>query len=117
MTEFVKTPEFSNDLKKIYKRFKSIYKDLQRFKNALELELPKRLSGTVRISRLGHDVKVPIYKVRHFRCQSLKGKGSRSGIRIIYAYEQDEDKVTLIEIYHKNKKENEDRDRILNYFT
>jgi len=80
------------------------------------LELPNHLPGTFRISGLGEEVKVPIYKLKHFRCKSLKGKGSRSGIRVIYAYQQDKDKVTLIEVYHKNKQENENRERILKYF-
>jgi mRNA-degrading endonuclease RelE of RelBE toxin-antitoxin system len=74
------------------------------------------LSGTVQISDIGQDVKDPIYKVRHFRCKALKGKGSRSGIRVIYAYQQDKDKVMLIEMYHKSKQGNENRERILKYF-
>jgi mRNA-degrading endonuclease RelE of RelBE toxin-antitoxin system len=83
----------------------------------LEATLPNHLNGTFQISDLGQDVKVPVYKVKHFRCKALKGKGVKSGIRVIYAYEEYKDMVTLIEIYHKNKKENEDRDRILKYFT
>jgi len=55
----------------------------------LEAELPNHLPGTFRISGLGEEVKVPIYKLKHFRCKSLKRKGSRSGIRVIYAYEND----------------------------
>ena len=42
--------------------------------------------------------------------KALKG-GGRSGIRIIYAYKENEDKVTLIEAYYKGKKENEDREK------
>lgn len=117
MTDFGEIPEFSRDLKKLYKKIRSIYTDLEAFKKALASELPNHLSGTVQISNLGRDVKVPFYKVRHFRCKALKGKGSRSGIRIIYAYEQDKALVTLIEIYHKSKRENENRERILKYFT
>jgi mRNA-degrading endonuclease RelE of RelBE toxin-antitoxin system len=117
MTDFGEIPEFSKDLKKLYKKFRSIYDDLEAFKKALASELPNHLSGTVQISNLGRDVKTPIYKVRHFRCKALKGKGSRSGIRVIYAYEQDKALVTLIEVYHKSKQENENRERILKYFT
>jgi len=117
MTDFGEIPEFARDLKKIHKKFRSIYDDLEAFKKALASELPNHLSGTVQISDLGRDVKDPIYKVRHFRCKALKGKGSRSGIRVIYAYQQDKDKVMLIEIYHKSKQENENRERILKHFT
>jgi mRNA-degrading endonuclease RelE of RelBE toxin-antitoxin system len=70
----------------------------------------------VRISDLGREVKVPIYKLRKFRSRDFKGRGVQSGFRIIYAYEYVEKKVTLIEIYHKNKKNNENRNRILKYF-
>jgi mRNA-degrading endonuclease RelE of RelBE toxin-antitoxin system len=107
MTEFVELHEFSRDIKKIERNFSSIGKDLNVFKEALVSKLPDQLPGTVRISNLGRDVKVPIYKVKHFRCRDLKGKGNRSGIRVIYAYNQDKDEVALIEIYYKGKKENE----------
>ncbi len=115
MTDFEEVPEFSKDVKKLHKKFKSIYGDLETFKKALISELPNRLSGTVRVSNLGQDVKNSIYKVRHFRCKALN-KGSRSGMRIIYAYEQNEEKVTLIEAYYKGSKKNEDRKRIFKYF-
>lgn len=56
-----------------------------------------------------------IYKAKKFACRSLKGKGVRSGIRVIYAYFEDEDKVDLIEIYYKGDKKHEDKKRILQY--
>lgn len=118
MTEFLQVDEFKKDLKKLNKKYKSLNNDLKsNFCEVLDLELPNHLPGTFRISGLGEEVKVPIYKLKHFRCKSLKGKGSRSGIRVIYAYDNDEDKVTLIEIYHKSKQENENRERILKHFT
>ena len=43
---------------------------------------------------------------------SLKGKGAHSGIRVIYAYFEEKDRVELIEIYYKGDKENEERERI-----
>jgi mRNA-degrading endonuclease RelE of RelBE toxin-antitoxin system len=116
MTEFLQVDEFKKDLKKLNKKYKSLNNDLKsNFCEVLEAELPNHLPGAFRISGLGEEVKVPIYKLKHFRCKSLKGKGSRSGIRVIYAYEQDKDKVTLIEMYHKSKQENENRERILKY--
>ncbi len=106
-------------LKKLNKKYKSLNNDLKNnFCEVLDLELPHHLPGTFQISGLGEEVKVPIYKLKHFRCKSLKGKGSRSGIRVIYAYDNDEDKVTLIEIYYKiNEKQNHDKKRILKYFS
>jgi mRNA-degrading endonuclease RelE of RelBE toxin-antitoxin system len=63
------------------------------------------------ISNLG--IEYPeIYKVRKFACKALKGKGAMSGIRVIYAYFPDLDKVEFVEMYFKADQENEDRARV-----
>jgi hypothetical protein len=72
-------------------------------------------SGVVRISNLAID-NPKIYKARKFTCKSLKGTGVKSGIRIIYAYYEEEDIIEFIEIFFKADKENEDRGRILRYY-
>ena len=56
------------------------------------------------------------YKVKKFPCRSLKGKGAKSGIRVIYTYCESENRIELIEIYYKQDKENEDRNRIKKYY-
>ena len=110
--------EFKKDLKKLGKRFKTLEDDLNIFiKSQLKiyhkLEIDNR--GIFRINDLG--IKYPeIYKAKKFTCRSLKGKGVDSGIRIIYAYFKNEDKIELIEIYYKQDKENEDRERIFRYY-
>lgn len=114
MTEFEEAPEFTNEIKKLQKKYKSLYDDLEVFKKALRL-LPDTTPGSRRVSGLGQNVKIPIFKERGFRCKYMK-KGSRSGIRIIYAYEEKENKVTFIEIYYKGKKSSHDKARILKYF-
>lgn len=55
MTDFEEVPEFSKDVKKLHKKFKSIYGDLETFKKALISKLPNQLSGTVRVSNLGQE--------------------------------------------------------------
>jgi len=57
-----------------------------------------------------------IFKSKKFACRSLKGKGVQSGIRVIYAYFNEEDRIELIELYYKGDKEIEDRERILKYY-
>jgi len=110
--------EFKKDLKKLGKRFKTLEDDLNIFiKSQLKiyhkLEIDNR--GIFRINDL--DIKYPeIYKAKKFTCRSLKGKGVYSGIRIIYAYFKNEEKIELIEIYYKQDKENEDRERIFKYY-
>ena len=49
-------------------------------------------------------------------CKSLKGKGVNSGLRLIYAWYEEAQKITFIEIFHKTDKVSEDRDRIRRYF-
>jgi hypothetical protein len=53
---------------------------------------------------------IEIYKLKKFTCKSLKGKGNRSGIRVIYIFENN--KVHFVEIYHKNTKPNMDYKRV-----
>lgn len=68
----------------------------------------------LRISDLG--INSPkIYKAKKFACKALKGKGVQSGIRVIYAYDEDKDRVEFIEVYYKGDKASEDRARILKY--
>ena len=119
--EIRKLNEFERDFKKLLKSFKTLDEDLDSFIN-VQLNLIHKLSkgnigntGIVRISNLDID-RPKIYKARKFACKSLKGKGALSGIRIIYAYFEEEDIIEFIEIYYKGQKENEDRDRILKYY-
>lgn len=111
-------PEFEKDFKKLVKRYTSLEEDLQVFiKVALNVFHKQNVdSGVIlRISDLGiHSPK--IYKAKKFACKALKGKGVQSGIRVIYAYDENEDRVEFIELYYKGDKESEDRERILKYF-
>jgi len=112
--------EFDKEIKKLKKKYRTLEKDLERFLLAQVYmhHIEKHdVKGLYRIAGLGIK-ELKIYKATRFSCQSLGG-GSYSGIRVIYAYseeENDKDKVTLIEIYYKGDKENENRDRILKYF-
>jgi len=111
-------PEFKKDLKKLSKRFRTLEEDLNIFIES-QLKIYHKLGidnhGIFKISDL--NFKSPeIYKARKFACRSLKGKGVYSGIRLIYTYFEDEDKVELIEVYYKQDKEKEDRERILRYY-
>jgi len=113
-----KLTEFERDFRKLVKKFRTLDDDLKTF-IANQLKLTHKLDidnkGVARISDLG--IEYPsIYKARKFTCKSLKGKGSASGIRIIYAYFYKEDIIEFIEIYYKGNKENEDRDRILRHY-
>lgn len=111
-------PEFKKDIKRLLKRFKTLEEDLDNFiKTQLNLyhKLKIDIKGVFPIR--GLKINYPkIYKVKKFACKSLKGKGVYSGIRVIYAYFEEEDKIELIEIYYKGDKKNENRKTILEYY-
>jgi hypothetical protein len=61
-------------------------------------------------------LKTCVIKVKKIACKALKGRGVNSGLRLIYAFFPDEQKIIFIELYHKNDKENEDKKRITDNF-
>ena len=117
-SEIRRLEEFKTDIKRLLKKYRTLEEDLSIF---IEAQLKvyhkqKRNNGGVfRISNLGIE-NPKIYKAKRFACKSLKGTGVRSGIRIIYAYYEEEDTIEFIEIYFKGDKDNEDRERILKYY-
>ena len=107
-------PEFERELKKLKKRYRTLDVDLDIVINTLLVSFHKlkiENEGVLRIDDLG-DIRSPVYKVKKFACRSLKGKGVRTGLRLIYAYIEEEDCIELIEIYMKGDKSTENRDRI-----
>ncbi len=108
-------PEFEKYLKKLLKRFSTLEEDLQTFiKVAMNLFHKQKIDSNAifHIADLG--IKTPkIYKGKKFACRALKGKGAQSGIRVIYAYHEEEDWIEFIEIYYKGDEAGEDRERIM----
>ena len=116
--EISRLPEFDKDMRKLLRRFKTLEDDLRVFiKNELNLyhKITIDNKGVFHVPDL--KIESPnIYKAKKFACRSLKDKGVQSGIRVIYAYFENQDKIELIEIYYKGDKENEDRERISKYY-
>ena len=108
--DFNQLPEFEKDLKFLLKKYRTLNEDLNEIKTILRKKPLERLQFSFRIDNLSLETR--IIKVRKIACKSLKGKGVNSGLRLIYAYFPNEEKITFIELYHKNYKENEDRQRI-----
>jgi len=112
--ELVRLPAFERDIKMVAKKFRTIEDDLGVFiETGLYLfhKLNMDNNGIFRIIGLPFD-NPAVYKAKKFACRSLKGKGVQSGIRVIYAYYCEKDRIELIEIYYKGDKENEDWERI-----
>ena len=115
--EILRTPEFEKDSKKLLKHFRTLEDDLNIFIDK-ELYLYHKLKidnkGIFPLTDLPSETP-RVYKAKKFSCRSLKGRGVFSGIRVIYAYFPESDKIEFIELYYKGDKANEDRARIKNY--
>jgi len=109
---FTRLREFDKDLKKL-KKYRTLNEDMKTLEKILKNHPRGYPPAIVRITDLG--IQTEIYKVRHFRCKYLN-RGSRSGIRVIYAYFEESQKIEFIEIYYKDDQENEDRDRIRRHY-
>lgn len=114
MMVFSEIEPFKKDCKVLSKKYKTLKDDLEVVQKVLEILPDARPPFSFRIDNLG--IETCVIKVKKIACKSLKGKGVNSGLRLVYAYFKDDDKIVFIEIYHKNDKENEDRERILSCF-
>jgi mRNA-degrading endonuclease RelE of RelBE toxin-antitoxin system len=112
--EFDELSEFKKDLKDLLKKYKTLKEDLEVVKLDLNDEPGEGPPFSFRINNLG--IETCIIKVKKIACKALKGRGVNSGFRLIYAHFPDEQKITFIELYHKNDKENENRKRITDNF-
>ena len=111
---FDELTEFKKDLKSLFKKYRTLNDDLEVVKRVLEVSPDERPPFSFRIDNL--DLETCIIKVKKIACKALKGRGVNSGLRLIYAHFPDEKKITFIELYHKNDKENEDKKRITDNF-
>lgn len=111
---FEELNEFIKDLNKLRKKYRSLDEDLEVVRKVLRVEPNERPPFSFRISDLG--IESCVIKVKKIACKSLKGRGVNSGLRLVYAFFEEEHRIVFIELYHKNNKENEDRERIQNNF-
>ncbi len=107
--------DFKKDLKNLLKKYRTLNEDLEVVKKVLEVTAEERPPFSFRIDNLGLDT--CIIKVKKIACKALKGRGVHSGLRLIYAHFEEEQKIIFIELYHKNDKEHEDKKRIIHNFT
>jgi hypothetical protein len=112
--KFDELPEFGKDLKTILKRYRTLNDDLGEVKTILRKKPEERPPFSYRIDNLG--IETCVIKVKKIACKALKGRGVNSGLRLVYAHFPANQRIVFIEMYHKNDKENEDRQRILNNF-
>lgn len=109
--EFETLPEYDKDLKKLLKKYRTLTSDIEDVQKVLSVRPNAQPPFSYRID--GLSIESCVIKVKHIASDSFKGRGSNSGFRLIYAYYKETEKIVFIELYHKNDKENEDRERIL----
>ena len=118
MMNYDETEEFKRDFKKLLKKFSSLAEDLKVNKQyRIELFHCKEIDSRsiFEIQEVGNTDELKFYKVKKFQCKSLKGRGAKSGIRVIYAYFPIEQKIVFLEIYFKAKQENERKEKIIDF--
>jgi hypothetical protein len=111
---FEELEEFKKDLKQLLKKYRTLNDDLETVKRVLNVEPNERPPFSFRINDLG--ITTCVIKVKKIACRALKGRGVNSGLRLIYAHFEEEEKIVMIELYHKNDKEIEDKQRIKKHF-
>ena len=111
---FEELDEYTNDLKRLLKKYRTLAEDMEVVKKVLQVYPDERPPFSYRIDNLG--LKTCVIKVKKIASKSFKGKGVNSGFRLIYAHFEIEDKIVLVELFHKSIKELEDRTRIFEHF-
>ena len=115
---YSETEEFARDFKKLSKKFLSLKEDLEVVKkNVIKILHIQKIDNrsAFEIKGVGNTEQLQFYKIKKFACRSLKGRGVKSGIRVIYAYFPSQQKIVFIEIYFKANQQNETRERIENF--
>ena len=119
MINYATITTFEHEFKCFLKKYPSIKGDFATLrKTVIELVHEKNvlLPYVVPIEgACANDGRYFTMKVRKFSCRSLKGKGSNTGLRLIYVFEPKKKQVTFLEIYCKADKANEDRSRIKDF--
>lgn len=109
---------FDKHLRKLIKKYRSLEEDLEIVqKYAIEAFHSNGINNeSVWLIPKLNKKTIQIYKVKKFACKALKGKGVKSGIRIIYAFYPEKLEVEFLEIYLKEKSSSDmDYDFALEY--
>jgi len=112
--KFEQLDEFKRDVKKLLKKYRTLEDDLDVVKMDLTDEPGESPPFSYRIEGLG--LTTCIIKVKKIACRAMKGRGVNSGLRLIYAWFEEENRIVFVELYFKGDKEMEDRERIFKYF-
>ena len=107
MSNFNVLAEFEKEFKRLFKKYKTLDDDFEKFKKVL-LATPTGIGKNFVIIHSSSSVK--IVKAR-MACRAFRDRS----LRIVYAYFEQNQHTEFIELYYKGDKENEDYDRIKEY--
>lgn len=107
MSNFNALEEFNKEFKRLFKKYKTLEDDFEKFKKVL-LTTPTGVGKNFVIIHSSSTIR--IVKAR-MACRALRDPS----LRIIYSYSEQEQRIEFIELYFKGDKENEDRERIKEY--
>jgi mRNA-degrading endonuclease YafQ of YafQ-DinJ toxin-antitoxin module len=112
--KFETLTEYDKDFKRLLKKYRTLENDMDYVRKVLNIKPDARPPYSFRIESLG--ISTCVIKIKKIASDSFKGRGVNSGLRLIYAYFEEEQRIVFVELYHKNEKENEDRERISDRF-
>ncbi len=103
--KFQRHDRFEKQIKKLIRKYRSLEEDLEIVKKyAIEaFHIENKDNEAVELVPKFDRKTVQIYKIKKFACKALKGKGVRSGIRVIYAFYPEKFEAEFLEIYFKEK--------------
>ena len=118
MIQYEEKKEFQNDFKDLLKKFPSLKEDFEINKQyRIELFHNNNTDNNSieEIKGVGNTKKLRFFKITKFQCKSLKGRGAKSGIRLIYAFFPELKKIVFLEIYFKAQQTSEKKQRIIDF--
>ncbi len=107
MSHFDALTEFEKEFKRLFKKYRTLDDDLEKFKKVLIIT-PIGVGKNFVTVYSSQTVK--IVKAR-MACRSLRDRS----LRIVYSYFEQEQRIEFIELYFKGDKGNEDCNRIKEY--
>lgn len=107
--EFSEIDEFKKEFKRLKKKYISLEDDIGNLKEVL-VQFPKG-TGSRHWNKLKELQECFMFKTR-MMCRSVRG----AAFRIIYFFDEKNNKIVFIEVYYKSEQINEDKKRVKEEF-
>lgn len=109
MIQYKRHKRFEKQITKLLGRFGTLEEDLKVAQSAaIELLHERKMDNhSIFLIPGFDDANIKIYKIKKFACKARKGKGVRSGIRIVYAFYPTTSEIEFLEIYYKDKEDSD----------